>query len=132
MRMRRVAILVTGVLVAGLAAAFAVSGWEQADRVAAVASALTAVGALGMGVWAALPRAQRDTGPDTRPGTPPIGTATAIRTGAATASGPGSTANTGVSGAAATPGPVRANRTGDARASGGGNANSGVDQRPHA
>lgn len=58
MTARRVVALVTAVLVAGLAVTFAVAGWEQVDGIAAMASALATVGALGAGLWAALPRAR--------------------------------------------------------------------------
>ena len=103
-------------MVAVLAAVFAVSQWDQATRIATVTSALAAVAALGVAVWAALPGSS--------PG------ARASRTGTATAGGPGSRANTGVSGVASTPGAVVADHTGDARATNGGSSNSGVDLHP--
>jgi hypothetical protein len=57
MTTRRVVVLVTAVLVAGLAVAFAVAGWDQVDGIAAMTSALATVGALGAGIWAAMPGA---------------------------------------------------------------------------
>jgi hypothetical protein len=116
MTARRVVISVTCVVVGALAAVFAVSQWDQANRIATVSSALAAVAALGVAVWAALP----GSGPGAR----------VSRTGTATAGGPGSRANTGVSGAASMPGAVVADHTGDARATNGGSANSGVDLHP--
>lgn len=118
MTIRRIVILITCVVVATLAVVFAVSHWDQANRIATVTSALAAVAALGVAVWAALP------------GSGPV--ARVSRTGRATAGGPGSRANTGVSGVASTPGTVVADRTSDARATGGGSANSGVDLRSDA
>ncbi|HET9663941.1 MAG TPA: hypothetical protein VFP00_06920, partial [Burkholderiales bacterium] len=52
---RRVVIIATCVAVAVLGAVFAVVGWDRAERWAAVISALVAVAALGVGVWAAIP-----------------------------------------------------------------------------
>lgn len=54
--MRRLVLLLTALTVAGLAAVFAWLGWDQAGRVATVLSGLVAVAALGVAVWAALPR----------------------------------------------------------------------------
>lgn len=124
-------------LVTGLAAVFAVVGWEQADRVASVVSALTSVGALGVGVWVLLPRSVPETREHPRPEAGPAGAGTTatVRTGTATANGPGSRANTGVIGTPPTPGPMIASGTGDAHATGGGIANSGiagVDRQRHA
>lgn len=145
MAMQRVAAVVTCGLVGGLAAVFAVIGWEQADRVASVVSALTAVGAFRLSVRVLLPGSGRGTrgrpgpeaGEDGSGTTTPVGTGgiSAVRTGTAVASGPGSRANTGVTGCPAMSGPVIAAGTGDARATGGGAANSGivgVGRRPHA
>jgi hypothetical protein len=115
MTLRRVVITVTCVVLAGLCAAFAVVRWEHANRIATVASALAAVAAVGVAVWAALP-----------------GTATGprvSRTGTATAMGLGSCANTGVAGPTTHDAAV-ATRTGSAEATDGGRANTGVDGGP--
>ncbi|MGX7827879.1 hypothetical protein ACTG9Q_22605 [Actinokineospora sp. 24-640] len=102
----------TCALVAGLGGWFAVARWDQADRVAAIVSALGAVAAVGVAVWAAV-RA-------------PQGASVRVsRTGDATAHG--GQANTGVSGEARhLAGPVVAEKTGDAAASGDGDANTGI------
>lgn len=116
--LRRVVIPLTFLLVAGLAAVFAVSGWDQADKIASIVSALVAVAALGVGVWAALPGSAQ--GVHVR----------AVRTGTAMASGPGSRANTGVTGRVSASETVMIEGTGNARATDGGSANSGVDLHP--
>jgi hypothetical protein len=116
MSARRIALLVTCVVVAALGVLFAVSQWDRVARIATVASALAAVAAVGVAVWAALP----GSGPGVR----------ASRTGHATADGTGGRANSGVTGPATMSGPVVADRTGDAQATEGGTANSGVDLRP--
>lgn len=105
----RLAVIVTCVVVTGLAALFAFGPWDAAGRIGTVLSVLAAVAAVGVAVWAGLPH----------------GTAGSLasRTGAATASGPGSLANSGVIGSDTS----TAEATGDARADGGGSANSGVD-----
>lgn len=127
MTMRQVAILGTSGLIAGLAAVFSISGWEQADRVVSVVSALTAVEALGLGVWLVLSGGR----PLAYQGRSPVaaGTTTALRMGTATASGSDSRANTGISGGLAAAGGVTSAATGDARATGSGIANSGVDHQ---
>jgi len=116
MNTRRVVLLITCVVVAALALVFAVSRWDQANRIATVASALAAVAAVGVAVWAALPGSASG--------------ARAIRTGTAEASGPGARANSGIRGAASMLGGMVADHTGDARATDGGSANSGIDLRP--
>jgi hypothetical protein len=115
MTMRRVVIALTCVVLAGLGTAFAVMRWQHANRIATVASALAAVAAVGVAVWAALP------GAAVAP--------RASRTGTATARGRGSWANTGVAGPA-THGAAVATRTGAAEAADGGKANTGVDGGP--
>ena len=110
----RVVVAVTCVVVAGLAVVFAVVQWDRANRIAVVVSALAAVAAVGVAVWAALP---------SRAGSVVV----ASGTGDAVA-GPGATAKTGVSApAVGLPGRVEATRTGKADASGGGEATTGVD-----
>lgn len=114
MTARRIVLLITGLVVAGLGAAFAVLRWDDANRVATVASALATVAALGLAVWAALPGG--------RPGH----TLRVSHTGKAVA-GAGGTAVSGVSGSAGSAtGDIDVHDTGDAEASGGGNATSGV------
>jgi hypothetical protein len=114
MSARRVVLLVTCLVVAGLAGWFAVAKWEQASRVATVVSALAAVAVVGVAVWAALPGADKP----------------AVRvsdTGPATA-GRGGTATSGLTGkVAGLSGRIEVERTGHADASGGGNATTGAD-----
>jgi hypothetical protein len=50
----RVVLLVTCLVVAGLGGWFAVARWDDANRIAAFASALGAVAAVGVAIWAAL------------------------------------------------------------------------------
>ncbi len=114
MTARRVVIVLTCVVVAVVGALFAIVRWEDANRIATAASALAAVAAVGVAVWAALPR-KSDAGTQ------------ASRTGSATAHGPGSRANTGVTGPTM-PGPAVADRTGAAEATDRGSANTGVDR----
>lgn len=104
--------MVTGLMVAGLGVAFAVLARDRAGRIATVVSALAAVAAVGVAVWAALPG--RRSGVVVRD------------TGKATATG-GGVAVSGVRGAAVdTPGHIEVDHTGDAQANGGGDAVSGV------
>lgn len=107
-------LIVSCLVVAGLAAWFAVARWEDANKVATVASALGAVAAVGVAAWAALrtPLARRSF--------------TVTRTGRATAR-EGGRANTGISGKAdQVDGSVHVERTGDATASGDSDANTGI------
>jgi hypothetical protein len=114
MSARRVVLLATCLVVAGLAAWFAVAKWEQASRVATVVSTLAAVAAVGVAVWAALPVADRRT-------------VRVSNTGPATA-GPGGTATSGLTGpGAGLRGRIEVDRTGHADASGGGDATTGAD-----
>ncbi|MDA3646836.1 hypothetical protein LZ318_40990 [Saccharopolyspora indica] len=106
----RAVLLLTCLAVAGLGGWFAVARWDDANKVAAFASALGAVAAVGVAIWAALRTSAR--GPSVR----------VRRTGRAEARGGGS-ANSGVRGGAA--GSARAENTGDAVADGG-DANSGA------
>ncbi|MFI6536588.1 hypothetical protein ACIBHY_29350 [Nonomuraea sp. NPDC050547] len=106
MTTRRWVLVGTAVLVAVLAILFAVLGWDTANRLASLLSALAGVAAVGVAVWAALP----------------AGTGVRVsRTGRATA-GNGGSANTGLTGRTQA-GPVRVDKTGDAD---GGDANTGV------
>ncbi|GAA3129838.1 hypothetical protein [Streptosporangium carneum] len=111
---RRGVLAVTCVVVAVFGVVFTVIRWEQADRIATAVSALGALAAVGVAVWAALP------GTGTRTRVRVSGTGKAV-------SGPGGQAVTGVSGAvAAAAGEIVVERTGDADASEGGDATSGV------
>lgn len=113
MNLRRMVLLVTVLVVAGLLAWLSVVKWDSASKIATVVCALGAVAAVGVAVWAALPAAQSAKG------------ILASRTGKAVARGGGS-ATTGVRApAGGSGGPIRADRTGDAEADGG-DATSGV------
>ncbi|GAA2258667.1 hypothetical protein GCM10010402_12690 [Actinomadura luteofluorescens] len=107
----RVTLLVTGLIVAGLAVLFLVLRWEDANKVATSVSALAGATAVGVAVWAAWPAVPR---PGVR----------VTRTGKATAGATGK-ANTGYAGGG---GPVppgtSVDRTGDAE---GGDANTGIE-----
>jgi hypothetical protein len=108
MAVGRVVLVITLLLVAALGAWFAVVRWEDANKVATAASALGAVAAVGVAVWAAM-RSPR-----------PEGRVRVRGTGSAVARGGGS-ANTGVIGG----GTAQVRNTGDAEADGG-DANTGV------
>jgi hypothetical protein len=110
---RRVVIVVTCVVVAGLGVVLALIAWDRLNRIATVVSVLAAVAAIGVGVWAGLPAAGR-------------GGARVTSGGMATADGDGSTANSGVTGPASLGAEVVVDGSGDAKATGGGSANSGV------
>jgi hypothetical protein len=106
-------LLVTFLLVAGLGVWFAIARWDVADHGAAVVSALGAVAAVGVAVWAAL----RDSG---------NGDVGVSRTGRATARRDG-VASSGVRiKSRRSRGQLRAGRTGDATATDGGAANTGI------
>jgi hypothetical protein len=110
----RIVVAATAGSVAALAIVLVVLRWNDASKVAVVVSALAAVAAIGVGVWAALPSVSARGG------------AGVSQTGRATA-GPGGRANSGISGPAGSlPDALRAERTGDADASGGGDANTGI------
>jgi hypothetical protein len=114
----RVALMVTCVVVAGLGGWFAVAKWDQANKVATVASALGAVAAVGVAIWTALRGSPGRTG---RPGRIRV-----TGTGKATATGTGTSAVSGVRGKPGGAGPLKVHDTGDAEADGGGSAVSGV------
>ncbi|MEV4469100.1 hypothetical protein [Nonomuraea sp. NPDC049504] len=114
MTIRKWVLAGTAVVVAAMAVMFAILGWDQADKIGSVASALAGVAAVGVALWAAWPIASSS------------GSIHVSKTGRATAQS-GGRANTGFSGRVdAVPGQVRVQRTGDAEADGG-DANSGVD-----
>jgi hypothetical protein len=104
----RVVLLVTCLVVAGLGGWFAVARWDDANRIAAFASALGAVAAVGVAIWAALR-------------TTSSGSIVVRRTGRAESYG--GSANTGVHGRVS--GSARVEDTG-AAASDGGDANTGA------
>lgn len=114
MSQRRVVLLVTCLVVAGLLAWLMIANWASASKVAVVISALAAVAAVGVAVWAALPGSLLRAG------------ARASRTGKAVARGN----STAISGVVApedkSTGQLEADHTGDADASDGGEATSGV------
>lgn len=114
MSMRRMALAVTALAVAALGVVLTVVRWDDANKIAVVVSALTAVAAVGISVWAALPGGAAPTPPWR-----------ASQTGKAVA-GQGSQANTGISAPAAlASAPLQVDNTGDAEATGG-DANSGI------
>src|SRR6266540_1214531 len=106
----RVALVITCVFVAALGVWFAIARWDDANKVATAASALGAVAAVGVAVWAAVraPQAKNSV--------------VVSETGRARADS-GGKAITGFSGKAdGVGGVVRVERTGDAGAFGGGDA----------
>lgn len=112
----RVALVLTCVVVAGLGVWFAVAGWEDSNRVASVASALGAIAAVGVALWAAL-RSTSQGG---------SGMVRVSRTGRARA-GHGGAANTGFTGSPASSlGFARVDRTGEAVTADDGDANTGI------
>jgi hypothetical protein len=114
MRPRRVALSVTFVVVAGLLVWLMMVEWSSASEIATVVSALAAVAAVGVAVWAALPGAGEGGG------------AQASRTGRAVARGKSIAVSGLVVSGRRSSGRFEARRTGDADASGGGEATSGV------
>ena len=108
----RVALLVTCFVVAGLGTWFALSRWDDANRLATIASALGAVAAIGIAIWSALH------------GPSPQKSVTVKNTGKATATS--GKAVTGVVGRGSI-GMIRVEQTGDAKTSGDGNAITGVE-----
>ncbi|MEV6242482.1 hypothetical protein [Lentzea sp. NPDC051838] len=112
-------LVLTCVMVAGLAGWFALAKWDQANKVATVASALGAVAAVGVAIWVAL----RSSPSQAERANSRIRVA---RTGDATAVGAGSSAITGVRANASDTTSLRVRDTGNAQADDGGNAVSGV------
>lgn len=117
----RVAVVMTCLVVAGLGVWFAVARWDQANRMATVASALAAVAAVGVAVWTVLRESRSASSGAESPGSVRVsGTGRAI-------AGCRGHANTGVRGSASvSTGPVEVSRSGEADASGGGDANTGI------
>lgn len=114
MNPRRMVLLLTCLAVAGLLIWLAVAKWTEASKIATIISALAAVAAVGVAVWAALPRSGS------------MGSVRASRTGNAVARG-NSTATSGIVARTRWSGDqITADSTGDADASDGGDATSGV------
>jgi hypothetical protein len=108
--------VVTGVITAGLLVWLCVAQWEQANRVATIASAVGAVAAAGIAIWAVL----RTTPPASVPPGSAGGGIRVRRSGPARA-GQGGTAISGVRLAGTVPqGGVEVDRSGPARADGDG------------
>jgi hypothetical protein len=114
MSSRRVVLTATASFVVGLAILMVIFRWDSANKIAVVVSALAAVAAVGVAIWAALPVMSSDKGIQVS------------RTGRATA-GSGGHANTGFSGPAnSLPDSAVVDQTGEANASNGKDANSGI------
>jgi hypothetical protein len=115
MHARRWVLLGTGLLVIGVAALLVALRWESAERIATSISALAAVAAVGVAVWAAVPHSRER----------PRSGVRVTRTGSATAEA-GGKAVSGLSSSAPLPDvPIAVEETGDAKAMGGGDATSG-------
>ena len=111
---RRMALVVTCVVVVLLAMVFGVLSWDQANKVATSLSALAGVAAVGVAVWTALPGSS--------------GSRIRVVGSGRARSGPGGRAVSGVRASAEkASGDVAVKRSGVADASGGGDAVSGVD-----
>jgi hypothetical protein len=110
----RLTLIITCVVVAGAGTWFAAARWDSANKVATVASALGAVAAVGVAVWAAVRSPRQGS------------LVTATNTGRATAGRAGTAVSGVILTSEAAGGDVRAQRTGDARADGAGTAISGV------
>jgi hypothetical protein len=114
MSARRAVMVGTAGVVAVLAVVFVVLRWDAANKIAVLMTALAAVAAVGVALWAGLP------------GVKSGGRVRVSRTGRAIA-GPGGRANSGISGPAdSLPDDLQLNRTGDADAFNGGDANTGI------
>lgn len=114
MSARRVALTGTLLAVAILAVILTALRWSEANKIATISSALAAVAAVGVAIWAAFPAFQGGKG------------VRVSHTGKATA-GRGGRANSGVSKSAGRlPEEVQVDRSGNADASNGGEANTGV------
>ena len=114
MSSRRVVLLVTCLVATGLLVWLTVAKWDSASKVAAVVTAVAAVAAVGVAVWAALPGSGRP------------GQLLASRTGKTSAGSKGRAVSGIVAPAGKATSRVRADRTGDADAGDGGEATSGV------
>lgn len=117
---QRVAMIVTGLMVAVLSLVFFAVGWARASTLAGMVSALVGVVGAGIAVWAAFR-------PSPMPGAPP-GRIRVHRTGSIRQTGSGSkTANTGVMNkSAGSGGTVEVSESGDIDQDDGGEANTGI------
>lgn len=115
MKAARVVLVITCLVVAGLAVWFVVARWDTANKVAAAVGALAAVAAIGVAIWAAL------RGPSQS------AVLQVHKTGDAIAHGGRANAGIHVGTGGALPSEARATRTGRAEASEGGSANTGID-----
>lgn len=107
-------LMATAGVVAVLTVLFVVLRWDSASKIAVAVTALAAVAAIGVAIWAALPTVSSGKG------------IRISRTGRA-AAGPHGRANSGLSGSVGSlPDNVVVDKTGDADASSGGDANSGI------
>jgi hypothetical protein len=114
MSTRRVVLVVTCVVVAGLGTWFVVARWDDASKVATLVVALAGVAAVGIAVWAAL-AARPDSG-----GVRVAGTGDAV-------AGKGGVAISGLTASGGTvPDRIEIDRTGKADASDGGTATTGA------
>ncbi|MGZ3143405.1 hypothetical protein ACVDFE_15715 [Lentzea chajnantorensis] len=110
----RTSLVVTLLAVAGLGFWFAIARWEDANKVAAIASALGAIAAVGIAIWAALINRSR------------ASQMIISGTNDAETHGEGD-ANTGLQGKTSKMiGSVEVRNTGKATATGGGHANTGI------
>lgn len=116
MNRQTLVLILTAAVVACLGAWFVLASWDHANRVATVLSALGALAAIGVAIWAALR------------GSSVRSSINAKGTGDATAMG-SSSANTGIRVSKSDhSGRMEVKDTGKARADDGGDANSGIDQ----
>jgi len=113
MTKKRIVLIVTCLLVAALGAWLAIVRGKNGEEIATAVSALGAVAAVGVAIWAALRGSQGET------------SMRVSRTGKATTET--GNANSGISIKADTVGSGKAERTGDAK-SGKGHANTGIQQ----
>lgn len=113
---QRVVVGATGVAVGVLAGLFCFLTWDRANQVAGLVSALVAVLALGVAVWTVT------TGSSS-------GSVRVSNTGAATAKGPGSRANSGLVTSGDARGEVIVEQTGDASSEDGGSVSTGYEQQ---
>ncbi|MFB6519894.1 hypothetical protein [Streptomyces sp. NPDC056401] len=120
-RPQRITLTIALLVIAGLLIAFTTLKWDQANRLATVASLVVAVLSLGAAVFFGL-----------RPAQPPRrGGITVRNSGNARATGAGSRATSGAAGApGAASGPVEVSDSGDAEARDGGRGTSGWESRP--
>lgn len=110
----RMTLFVTSMIVAVMAAAFALMQWQDANKVATSVAALAGIAAVGVAIWATL----RGSGQKSR---------IAVRGSGPAVSGPGGKAISGSKLTGDAPSDVTVENSGRADASGGGAAISGVE-----